>query len=385
MEAYFDNSATTRCLDPVVDIVVKTMKEDYGNPSSRHGKGMEAEQYLRRSREIIARTLKVKEKEIFFTSGGTESNNWAIIETALANQRAGKHVITTAVEHAAVIQPMMYLKELGFEVTFLPVDETGRISLEELENALREDTILVSMMYVNNEIGTREPVEEAAALVKKKCPRALFHTDAIQAYGKYQIYPKKIGVDLLSVSGHKIHGPKGVGFLYVDEKAKIRPLILGGGQQKGMRSGTDNVPGIAGLGVAAEAAYQDFAAKQTQLRTLKEYFSEKVATLPDTRINGPKGELGAPHIVSVGFAGVRSEVLLHALEERGIYVSSGSACSSNKTLPVSTVLREIHLDSQYLDSTVRFSFCTQNTKEEIDYCMDTLRELLPVLRRYTRH
>lgn len=385
MEAYFDNSATTRCLDPVVDIVVKTMKEDYGNPSSRHGKGMEAEQYLRKSREIIAKTLKVKEKEIFFTSGGTESNNWAIIETALANQRAGKHVVTTAVEHAAVIQPMMYLKELGFEVTFLPVDGTGRISLEELENALREDTILVSMMYVNNELGTREPVEEAAALVKKKCPKALFHTDAIQAYGKYQIYPKKIGVDLLSVSGHKIHGPKGVGFLYVDEKAKIRPLILGGGQQKGMRSGTDNVPGIAGLGVAAEAAYQDFAAKQALLRSLKEYFSEKVATLPDTRINGPLGELGAPHIVSVGFAGVRSEVLLHALEERGIYVSSGSACSSNKTLPVSTVLREIHLDSQYLDSTVRFSFCTQNTKEEIDYCMDTLRELLPVLRRYTRH
>lgn len=385
MEAYFDNSATTRCLDPVVDIVVKTMKEDYGNPSSRHGKGMEAEQYLRKSREIIAKTLKVKEKEIFFTSGGTESNNWAIIETALANQRAGKHVVTTAVEHAAVIQPMMYLKELGFEVTFLPVDGTGRISLEELENALREDTILVSMMYVNNELGTREPVEEAAALVKKKCPKALFHTDAIQAYGKYQIYPKKIGVDLLSVSGHKIHGPKGVGFLYVDEKAKIRPLILGGGQQKGMRSGTDNVPGIAGLGVAAEAAYQDFAAKQALLRSLKEYFSEKVATLPDTRINGPLGELGAPHIVSVGFAGVRSEVLLHALEERGIYVSSGSACSSNKTLPVSTVLREIHLDSKYLDSTVRFSFCTQNTKEEIDYCIDTLRELLPVLRRYTRH
>ena len=385
MEAYFDNSATTRCLDPVVDIVVKTMKEDYGNPSSRHGKGMEAEQYLRKSREIIAKTLKVKEKEIFFTSGGTESNNWAIIETALANQRAGKHVVTTAVEHAAVIQPMMYLKELGFEVTFLPVDGTGRISLEELENALREDTILVSMMYVNNELGTREPVEEAAALVKKKCPKALFHTDAIQAYGKYQIYPKKIGVDLLSVSGHKIHGPKGVGFLYVDEKAKIRPLILGGGQQKGMRSGTDNVPGIAGLGVAAEAAYQDFAAEQALLRSLKEYFSEKVATLPDTRINGPLGEFGAPHIVSVGFAGVRSEVLLHALEERGIYVSSGSACSSNKTLPVSTVLREIHLDSKYLDSTVRFSFCTQNTKEEIDYCIDTLRELLPVLRRYTRH
>lgn len=385
MEAYLDNSATTRCTQRVRDAVVQVMMEDYGNPSSKHMKGVEAERYLKDARETVARTLKVNEKEIYFTSGATESNNWALIGAARANRRAGMHLITTAVEHPAVLMPMQYLEEQGFRVTYLPVDSKGHISLQDLEQALCEDTILVSMMYVNNELGTREPVEEAAALVKKKCPKALFHTDAIQAYGKYQIYPKKIGVDLLSVSGHKIHGPKGVGFLYVDEKAKIRPLILGGGQQKGMRSGTDNVPGIAGLGVAAEAAYQDFAAKQALLRSLKEYFSEKVATLPDTRINGPLGELGAPHIVSVGFAGVRSEVLLHALEERGIYVSSGSACSSNKTLPVSTVLREIHLDSKYLDSTVRFSFCTQNTKEEIDYCMDTLRELLPVLRRYTRH
>jgi cysteine desulfurase len=385
MEAYLDNSATTRCLSQVRDVVVKTMMEDYGNPSSRHLKGVEGEAYLRQSREIIAKTLKVSEKEIYFTSGGTESNNWALIGTAMANRRAGNHIITTSVEHAAVLQPMMYLKEQGFEVTFLPVDETGRIRLSDLEQALREDTILVSMMYVNNELGTREPIEEAAKLVHERSPKACFHTDAIQAYGKYKIYPKKIGVDLLSVSGHKIHGPKGVGFLYVNEKVKIHPLILGGGQQKGMRSGTDNVPGIAGIGVAAEEAYRDFEAKRSWLLELRKYFIEKVSALSDIQINGGSGEWAAPHIVSVSFRGVRSEVLLHALEEKGIYVSSGSACSSNKKLPVSTVLKEIHLEPALLESTLRFSFCTETTKEELDYCVAVLGELLPVLRRYARH
>ena len=368
------------------DVVVKTMMEDYGNPSSKHTKGMEAEKYLRESREIIAKTLKVNEKEIFFTSGGTESDNWALIGTAMANRRAGKHIITTAIEHAAVLQPMLYLQEQGFEVTFLSVDETGLISLEDLKEALREDTILVSIMYVNNEVGAREPVEEAAALVHQLAPKAYFHTDAIQAYGKYQIRPKRSGIDLLSVSGHKIHGPKGTGFLYVNEKVKIHPLILGGGQQKGMRSGTDNVPGIAGLGAAAADCYQDFEAKQKNLRSLRNYFIEEVAKLPDVQVNGPKEEeKAAPQIVSVSFRGVRSEVLLHALEERKIYVSSGSACSSNKKLPVSAVLKEIHLESDLLDSTLRFSFCNETTKEELDYCLEKLKELLPVLRKYARH
>lgn len=385
MEVYLDNSATTRCIDCVRDAVVKTMMEDYGNPSSRHQKGVEAERYLKESREIIAKTLKVNEKEIYFTSGGTESNNWALIGTAMANKRAGNHIITTSVEHAAVLQPMMYLKEQGFDVTFLSVDETGRISLEDLKNAIREDTILVSVMYVNNEIGAREPVEEAARLVHTLAPKAYFHTDAIQAYGKYQIYPKKIGVDMLSVSGHKIHGPKGVGFLYVSEKVKIHPLILGGGQQKGMRSGTDNVPGIAGLGAAVKDIYQNFDGKAAKLRDLRNYFVEKVETLAEVQVNGPGEEAWcAPHIVSVSFRGVRSEVLLHALEDRNIYVSSGSACSSNKKLPVSTVLKEIHLKQELLESTLRFSFCSYTTKEELDYCIDTLRELLTVLRRYTR-
>lgn len=384
MEAYLDNSATTRVLPDVRDIVIKTMTEDYGNPSSRHMKGVEAERYLRASREAIAKTMHVNEKEIFFTSGGTESDNWALIGAAMANRRSGNHIITSAVEHAAVLQPMLYLQEQGFRVTFLPVDRYGRIELEALQEALDEDTILVSIMYVNNEIGAREPLAEVRRLMNEKAPKALLHTDAIQAYGKYRILPKKEGIDLLSVSGHKLHGPKGIGFLYVGEKVKLHPLILGGGQQKGMRSGTDNVPGIAGLGLAAKIAYENFDEKQAYLYLLKALFIEGVKKLPDVTLNTLEGEEGAPQIVSVSFRGARSEVLLHALEERQIYVSSGSACSSNKKLPVSPVLKEIGLEKDLLDSTLRFSFSTQTTPEEIQYCLEVLGELLPMLRRYSR-
>ena len=385
MEAYLDNSATTRCLESVRDLVVQTMMEDYGNPSSRHLKGVEAERYLREAREKIARTMKVNEKEIFFTSCGTESNNWALIGAAMANRRAGMHIITTSVEHAAVLQPLMYLEEQGFPITFLPVDRYGRIRLEDLKEAICEDTILVSTMYVNNELGAVEPVEEIGCFLKEKYPRILYHVDAIQAYGKYRILPKKMGIDMLSVSGHKIHGPKGTGFLYVNEKVKIKPLILGGGQQKGMRSGTDNVPGIAGIGEAAMEAYRDFEEKRDYLLKLKKYFMDEVSGLPDVVLNSLPGDEGAPHIVSVSFRGVRSEVLHHALEEKGIYVSSGSACSSNKKLPVSTVLKEIGMERELLDATLRFSFSRYNTEEELAYCVDVLREQLPVLRRYARH
>ena len=385
MEAYLDNSATTRCLESVKDLVVKTMMEDFGNPSSRHMKGVEAEKYLREAREQIASTMKVSEKEIFFTSGGTESNNWALIGTALANRRAGMHIITTAIEHAAVIQPMMFLQEMGFRVTFLPVDRQGQVDLDQLREALDEETILVSTMFVNNEMGAVEPIAQIGKIIKEYNPGILFHVDAIQAYGKFRILPKKMNIDMLSVSGHKIHGPKGVGFLYVKEKTKLHPLILGGGQQRGMRSGTDNVPGIAGLGAAAAEAYRDFDEKRAHLEKLKHYLIEGISQIEGTQVNSGEGENWAPHIVSVSFRGVRSEVLLHALEEREIYVSSGSACSSNKKLPVSTVLREIHLDHDLLDSTIRFSFCEQNTIEEVTYCLSVLRELLPVLRRFIRH
>ena len=383
MEAYFDNSATTRVLDSVKDIVVKTMTEDYGNPAAKHRKGMEAEQYIRDARKIIADTMKVQEKEILFTSGGSESNNMALFGAAWANQRAGKHIISTSIEHPSVYNPLGMLEELGFEVTILPVDHDGHISLKELEEAIRPDTILVSTMYVNNEVGAVEPVEEISKIIKAKNPSTLYHVDAIQAYGKYVIRPKKQGIDLLSVSSHKIHGPKGVGFLYIRNGVKIKPLIYGGGQQAGMRSGTENVPGVAGFGAAAKEMYTNHAEKVQKLIELKDYMTDRLGEIEGTVINSKKGEASAPQIVSVSFEGVRSEVLLHALEDKGVYVSSGSACSSNHP-GISGTLKGIGVAQKLLDSTIRMSFGMFNTKEEVDYTIDVLKELVPVLRRYQR-
>lgn len=293
-------------------------------------------------------------------------------------------MITTEVEHPAVSSPMKFLEEQGFTVTRLKVDRDGLISLEELEHAIRPDTILVSVMYVNNEIGAVEPVEEAARVIHSRNPETLFHVDAIQAYGKYMIYPGRTGIDLMSVSGHKIHGPKGVGFLYVKEKTRIIPVMYGGGQQKNMRSGTENVPGIAGLGQAAQEAYEDFSGKQAYLYGLKERFLAGLAGLEWAHVNGRTGRDSAPHIISLSVDGVRSEVLLHGLEDKEIYVSAGSACASNKPAPSST-LQAIHVKREYLDSTIRISFCRENTPEEVDECLDVLKSLVPVLQRYTRH
>lgn len=383
MDVYFDNSATTKVLAPVADLVMRVMTEDYGNPSAKHGKGMRAEQYIKEAAEIIAGTLKVSPKEIVFTSGGSESNNMALIETAMANRRAGNHIISTAIEHASVYNPLAYLEEQGFEVTYLPVDHNGHISLEDLERAVRRETILVSVMYVNNEIGAVEPVEEIAKLIHKINPAILFHVDAIQAYGKFVIRPKRQGIDLLSVSGHKIHAPKGIGFLYVDSRVKIKPLIYGGGQQRGLRSGTENVPGIAGLGAAAREMYRDHSERLKRMYEIKDYMISRLGEVEGTTVNSLPGDRSAPQIVSASFSGVRSEVLLHALEEKGIYVSSGSACSSNHPA-VSGTLKGIGVKKELLDSTLRFSFGVFNTKDEVDYCISVLQELLPVLRRYQR-
>ncbi|MEE0811194.1 cysteine desulfurase family protein [Blautia sp.] len=383
MEAYLDNSATTRCYKEVAEIVAKTMTEDFGNPSAMHLKGVEAENYVKEAAKAIAKTLKVQDKEIYFTSGGTESDNWALIGTALANHRQGKHMITTPFEHSAVSAPLAWLQEQGFEITVIPVDEEGNLDLKKLEEAIREDTILVSTMFVNNEMGAVVPVEEVGKIVHEKNPRTLYHVDAIQAYGKYKIYPKKLGIDLLAVSGHKIHGPKGVGFLYINEKAKVQPFILGGGQQKGMRSGTDNVPGIAGLGTAAKMIYQNLDENVEHMRELKLYFAKELETLEQVEINGPKPERGAPHILNVSFLGVRSEVLLHSLEDMGIYVSAGSACSSHKRAGSSS-LGALRLTPERKESAIRFSFCETTTKEEIDYTLEALKKLLPMLRRYAR-
>ena len=388
MEVYMDNSATTRTFPEVAELMTKIMCEDYGNPSSLHMKGVEAEKYLRYAKETLARILKVEERELLFTSGGTESDNMALIGCALANCRRGNHLITTQVEHPAILQTMRYLESQGYRVTYLPVDPCGRIRLEDLRRAMTPETILVSIMHTNNEIGALQPIEEAGALIKQMNPDTLFHVDAVQGFGKSRIYPKKMHIDLLSVSGHKIHGPKGVGLLYVGERVKIQPIVFGGGQQQNLRSGTENVPGIAGLAKAAEMLYSHFDEDHARLCACKRRFIEGVERLDQVKVNGllpdaPYGEGTAAHIVSVSFAGVRSEVLLHALEDKGIYVSSGSACSSNHPA-ISGTLKAIGVRQELLDSTLRFSFGVFNTREEIDYCMEVLEELLPVLRRYHR-
>lgn len=385
MEIYLDNSATTKAYESVRDIVGKVMCEDYGNPSSMHRKGVEAERYVRDAQETFAKLLKVQEKEIYFTSCGTESDNLALIGGAWANSRAGKHLITTVIEHPAILNTMRYLEEEeGFRVTYLPVDEYGRVRLQALKEALCKETILVSIMYVNNEVGSVQPIMEAASIVKAYNRNILFHVDAVQGFGKYRIYPKKTGIDMLSLSGHKIHGPKGVGVLYISEKAKVKPIIFGGGQQKNMRSGTENVPGIAGIAQAAREIYTGLDDKVAHMRALKQRFIEGVEGIEDITIHGLYDETSAPHIISVGFAGIRSEVLLHTLEEKGIYVSSGSACSSNHP-SVSGVLKGIGAKKEYLDATLRFSMSEFTTEEEIDYTLETLYNCVPMLRKYTRH
>ena len=385
MEVYFDNAATTFVTEDVRQKVVETMETQFGNPSSQHLKGVEAERLLRDARQTIAQTLRCSEKEIYFTSGATESNNWAILGAARAHKRRGMHLITTAVEHASVLAVMGQLEKEGFEVTYLPVDSYGRINTEDLKAALRKDTILVSVMMVNNEVGALQPLAEAAAAVKEYDPEILFHTDAVQGYGKYEIRPKKLGVDLLSVSAHKLHGPKGIGFLYIRDKARILPLILGGGQQKGMRSGTDNVPGAVALAQAAKDCYDHLDENRARLLSLKERLMNGLSGMEKVAVHSLPGEEGAMQIVNASFVGVRSEVMLHALEEKGVYVSAGSACSSNKNLPVSNVLRQLHLPKEEQESALRFSFSRFNTPEEVDYALETIAALLPVLRRYARY
>ena len=384
MEVYLDNSATTRCFDEVADYVAKIMMLDYGNPSSMHLKGVEAERYIRYAKDTLSRILKVNEKEIVFTSGGTESDNLALIGTAMAYARRGKHLITTKIEHPAILQTMQYLEGQGFEVTYLDVDEVGQVRIEDLQRSLRPDTILVSVMHTNNEIGSLMPLQEIGEVVKSYHPNIVFHVDGVQGFGKAVIHPKKLKIDLLSVSAHKIHGPKGVGFLYINEKVRVLPILFGGGQQKGMRSGTENVPGIAGMAMAADKMYANLEEDCNRMRHLKQLFIDGISDIPEVYVNGKTDEDSAPHIVSVSVAGVRSEVLLHALEEKGIYVSAGSACASNKPQTSATLLA-IGVKKYLLDATIRFSFSVFTNEEEISYTVKALHELIPLLRRYTRH
>jgi cysteine desulfurase len=379
MNVYFDNAATTKILPEVREIMLETMDEEYGNPSSMHIKGVNAERYVRHAREVVAKQLKCDLKEITFTSGGTEANNLALIGMALANKRAGNHIITTGIEHASVYNPVLYLQELGFDVSFLKVDKAGKVNLEDLKNTLSEDTILVSTMAVNNEIGTVEPIEEIAKIIKAYNPNILYHVDGVQAFGKMNIYPKRIGVDAYSMSGHKIHGPKGSGALFVDSRVKIKPILYGGGQEKGLRSGTENTAAIAGMGKAVETMYDRLEENRKAMQLVKDTLIQGALEIEGVTDNS--GE--APHIASLSFQGVRSEVLLHALEDKGICVSAGSACSSNHPA-VSGVLKAIGLKEDLLESTLRFSFCENNTVEEAEYTVEVLKQVLPLLRRFTR-
>ena len=398
---YLDNSATTRPFDEVREIMNKAMDIDFGNPSSMHNLGVNSENYIKKAKEQIAKTLKCKDSEILFTSGGTESDNMAIIGGCMANARIGKHIITTGIEHPAVLETCAFMEKQGYDVTYLPVAKDGRIRIDDLKNALRKDTVIVSVMHVNNEIGSLMPLEEIGKAVKANNPATLFHVDSVQGYGKFRINPKKLLIDLMSISGHKIHGPKGVGILYIAEKTKISPIIFGGGQQKAMRSGTENVPGIAGIGLAAELIYNNFDEKMEKLYELKKYFVEELLKIDNVSVNGLIGDgagvpgsnvgtdiesikMTAPHIVSASIKGVRAEVMLHTLEDKGIYVSSGSACATNKP-QVSSTLKSIGVGNDLLDSTIRFSMSVETSHEDIEETLSVLNEVIPMLRKYSRH
>lgn len=389
---YLDNSATTRTFDEVTEYMAHIMRDVYGNPSSMHTEGIAAEAEVRKARESLAQLMKVDTGNVLFTSGGTESDNLAIIGAALANKRAGRHLITTKTEHPAVLEAMRFLEEQGYDVTYLDVGADGRVDPDDLQAALTDETVLVSIMHVNNEIGSVNDIKEFGAIIKGYKPSILFHTDAVQSFGKFRINPKSCKIDMMSVSGHKIHGPKGVGILYVADKVKLHPLMLGGGQQRGLRSGTENVPGIAGIGLASELIYNDFEAKTDRLYELKCYFISELIKLPDVFVNGiPQNAFTdedmirktAPHIISASFGQIRAEVLLHTLEAKGIFVSSGSACSSNKSA-VSATLQAIGLDRRLLDATLRFSMSYSTTKEDIDTTLTVLSDELPKLRKFTR-
>ena len=382
-DIYLDNSATTRCCPEAAALMNEIFLEDYGNPSSMHHRGVTAERRVLEAKKTLAGLLKVKEKNLYFTSCGTESDNLAIIGGALAAQRRGRHLITTRIEHPAVLEAMKYLEAQGFEITYLGVDRDGLVSAEEAAAAVRPDTILVSVMHTNNEIGSVQPIEEIGRAVKAVNPRVLFHVDAVQGFGKSLILPKRMHIDLLAASGHKIHGPKGVGLLYVADGVRLEPLLHGGGQQGGMRSGTENVPGIAGMALAAKLLCGNLDEDRQRLFAMKNRLIDRLREIPDIEFNGRTDETAAPHILSVRVRGVRAEVLLHALEDKGIYVSSGSACSSNHPRPSET-LAAIGTPASEMDNSIRMSLSVMNTMEEMDAAAQAVGEIVPLLRKYIR-
>jgi len=377
-EIYLDNSATTRPFDEVIEYMGLINKTVYGNPSSLHLKGIEAEKHVRKSREAIAKTLDINPKELIFTSGGTESNNMAVIGYLRANPRKGKHVITTKIEHPSILEVFRYLETLGYLVDYIDVDRNGIVNLNMLKEKISDDTALVSVMYVNNEVGSIQPIDEIAKTIKGRNKNTAFHVDAVQAYGKLKLNPKKSGIDLMSISSHKIHGPKGVGALFVRESVKIEPILFGGGQESLLRSGTENVPGICGFGLAAEMIHSKLDENYEKVASLKNLFIE----LLEMNIEGftvISPENSSPYIINVSFDNLKAEVLLHHLEEKGIFVSTGSACSSRKK-KYSHVLEAMGIKSDSLEGALRFSLCGQNSERDIIETVDALKEIIPRIR-----
>lgn len=377
MEIYLDNSATTRPYDSVCQKVADVMRNNYGNPSSLHRLGISAEKEIKQARETIAETLGARPDEIYFTSGGTESNNLAIM--GVCNASRGKHIIASGIEHPATLNTFNHLEEKGYRVDYIPVDHRGIVNLAEFEELLSPDTAVVSVMLVNNEIGSVQPVAKMAQIMRNRCPNAYLHVDAVQGYCKISFSQREIGADLISISGHKIHGPKGTGVLYIKKGTKLAPIIFGGGQQNNIRPGTENVPGIAGLALAAKECYSKMKTAVPLMNDLKKRLAEGLQSrIENIRVNTP--EISAPHILNVSFEGARSEIILHSLENDGIFVSSGSACSSHKKEP-SYVLTAIGLTPKLIDGSIRFSMSEFTTKEEIDKVIAVLAELIPRLRK----
>ena len=371
MECYLDNAATTQAYEDVCELVAKVMREDYGNPSSLHMKGVEGEKYVREAADRIAKTLKCQRKNIVFSSGGTESNNTALIGTALANKRRGRRILTTCFEHASVHEPLIYLESMGFQVEYLPVDEQGHLKTETLKEALTEDTILVSVMMVNNEIGSVLDVQELAKVVKDFDPQIIFHVDAIQAYGKMKIQPAKWQIDLMSVSGHKIHGPKGTGFLYVRNGLELPAYIDGGSQENGRRAGTSNVPGIVGLGKACEIAARNMSRNINNMTRLRNRIIYKIKKgLPDAVLTGSE-QMRLPNNISFCFPHVESSQLLAILDTHGICASAGSACSTGAAGP-SHVLIAMGINPELAGGSLRLTISDETTIEEADYVADTV-------------
>ena len=377
MEIYLDNSATTKPYPEVVDKMVVALTNQYGNPSAIYKKGIEVEREIKEIRRNIARSLGAKETEIYFTSGGTECNNTIIRSVANLNKKTKKHIISTCIEHPSVLNTLKDLEEQGFEVTYLPVDSQGKISIDDLKNAIKDDTFLVSIMHVNNEIGAIQPIEEIGKYLKTLKQKIYFHVDAVQSYAKIKFRPSKYNIDFMSVSGHKLHGPKGIGFMYVKESNRIKPLLTGGGQEVGVRSGTENVPGIYGLGKAVEILNQDLQGTIDKIRSLRDLLKKEILeNIDNVKINSP--EDGVCHVLNVSFRGVKGEVLLHYLEQKEIYVSTGSACSSKKK--GSHVLNAIGLSAEEIEGAIRFSLSDLNTEEEIREVVKALKESVSDLR-----